>query len=241
MRIAAIDIGTNSVRCTIVEVPVGGSRKMLDDEKAYTRLGRGASATGRLSEDAIRETIDALGRMLRIASQYEVTHIRAVATAAVRDASNGDGFVAFVLEELGLEIEVISEEEEGRLAFLSAAEAVELAGRSAVLDIGGGSVEIVRATDQRIESIASMPLGAVVLSERYHALDPMPRGDYKRLVKHVRRTLTHVLADDPDRAGIVVNTRGIREDIVVDTIERECSTGARRTVAGQDVVRRPAP
>ncbi len=208
MRIAAIDIGTNSVRCTIVEVPVGGARKTLDDEKAYTRLGRGASASGQLSEEAMAETIDALGRMLRIAEQHEVTHIRAVATAAVRDARNGEEFVTRIRAETGLDVEVISEQEEGRLAFLSAADGAGLEGRSGVVDIGGGSVEIVRATHRQIEFITSMPIGAIVMSERYHCTDPMPPEDYVRLGKHVRRALKRTLAEDRAPVGVLVGSGG---------------------------------
>ncbi|MBN2847648.1 MAG: Ppx/GppA family phosphatase, partial [Coriobacteriia bacterium] len=173
MRVAAIDIGTNSIRSTIVEVPVGGSRKTLDDEKAHTRLGRGVNETGLLSDQAMDETVAVLRRMLQIAAQHDVTHVRAVATAAVRNAGNAEVFRERIKREFALELEVISEEEEGRLAFLSAAESVGLEGRSAVLDIGGGSVEIVRAADGEIEFITSLPLGAVVLSERYHATDPI--------------------------------------------------------------------
>ena len=208
MRIAAIDIGTNSVRSTIVEVPVGGPRRTLDDEKAYTRLGRGTGASGQLSDEAMDETIEVLDRMLQIAGQHEVTHVRAVATAAVRDAANGEEFVERVRDELGLAIEVISAKEEGRLAFLSAAESIGLDGRSAVVDIGGGSVEIVRATDRQIEFISSLPIGAVVMSERYHTRDPIPDKELKRMRRYVRRTLTDVLGTDPDPVGTFVGSGG---------------------------------
>ena len=88
MRLAAIDIGSNSVRLTVVDVPVGGARVTLDEDKAYTRLGRGTAANGELDDGAMDETIAALGRMLRIAEGLGVTHTRAVATAAVREAAN---------------------------------------------------------------------------------------------------------------------------------------------------------
>lgn len=208
MRIAAIDIGSNSVRCTIVEVLVGGPRSTLDDEKAYTRLGRGVSATGRLSEESIDETIAALDRMLQIAEQYQVTHVRAIATAAVREALNGDDFVSRVQDELALDVEVISEEEEARLAFLSAVDSLGVDGRLAVVDIGGGSVEIVRARDRQIEFLTSLPLGAVLLSERYHTEDPIPPRDYQRLVKYVRRSLKSALGAERDPVARLVGSGG---------------------------------
>ncbi|MCX8007153.1 MAG: Ppx/GppA family phosphatase [Coriobacteriia bacterium] len=208
MRVAAIDIGTNSVRCTIVEVPVGGPRKTLDDEKAYTRLGRGLTATGLLSEQAMQDTIDALARMLEIAGQHQVDHVRAVATEAVRSAQNGEEFVRRVFEQLGLMVEVISAEQEARLAYLSAAETVDLSGRSAVVDIGGGSVEIARGTGHHIDFIASLPLGVVVMSERYHTVDPMPKRDRKRLRERARSALAHALGDDFGPVTTLVGSGG---------------------------------
>jgi exopolyphosphatase/guanosine-5'-triphosphate,3'-diphosphate pyrophosphatase len=208
MRIAAIDIGTNSVRSVIVDVPVGGPRVLLDDEKAYTRLGRGLLQTGLLSRESIDDTIEAMRRMLDIAEQFEVSHMRAVATAAVRDAENGSELIDLARERLGVEIEVISPEEEGRLAFLSAVESADLEGRSAVIDIGGGSVEVVRSTGREIEFITSLPLGAVLLSERYHTEDPMPRRDYRRLTKYVRGVLEEALGDDPDPVATLVGSGG---------------------------------
>jgi len=208
VRIAAIDIGTNSVRSTIVDVPVGGPRSTLDDEKAYTRLGRGTAATGCLSEQSIDDTIAALRRMLRIANRHDVTYIRAVATAAVRVASNSDVLLNRAFEELNLDIEVISEQEEGRLAYLSAIENVRVEGEWALVDIGGGSVEIVRALDRQVHSIASLPLGAVVMSERFHTEDPIPKREYKRLVKHVRGALTDAVGDEPTPGLTLVGSGG---------------------------------
>lgn len=208
VRIAAIDIGTNSVRCTVVEAPVGGPRKTLDDEKAYTRLGRGLTATGVLAEEAIDETIAALKRMLAIARQQQVDVVRAVATAAVREAANGARFIERARAELDLEVEVISEEEEGRLAYLSAASAIDLSGRSAVVDLGGGSLEIVRGTGRTIDFIASLPLGAVVLSERFHVEDPMPKRDRKRLRQYLRAMLAHAFDDELEPVATLVGSGG---------------------------------
>jgi len=196
VRIAAIDIGTNSIHCTVFEVLVGGRRKVLDDERAYTRLGRGTSETGRLSDSAMHDTIVALSRMLQIAETYEVSRMRAVATAAVRESSNGKEFVSRIGGELGLEVEVVSEEEEGRLVFLSAADGFGMEGRWAVVDIGGGSVEIVHALNRQIEFVTSLRLGAVYLSEQYHHLDPLPSEDYERLVTYVRRSIADALGNE---------------------------------------------
>ncbi|MGB4582010.1 MAG: Ppx/GppA phosphatase family protein [Coriobacteriia bacterium] len=189
MRLAAIDIGSNSIRATIVEVPVGGPRVVLDEERAFARLGAGLAQTGRLSDAAIEVSVHALDMMLRIAREYDVTHVRAIATAAVRTASNGEAFVRRLRDELGLEVEVITGEQEGMLALISAVESLALSGRVAVVDIGGGSVEIVRAVGRDVTWVVSLPLGAVVLSDRFRTDDPMPKGQYRKLGEHVRQAL----------------------------------------------------
>jgi len=208
VKIAAIDIGSNSIRCTIVDTPDGGPRTTLDDEKAYVRLGRGVARTGRLDEAAMDEAAAALGRMLQIARGHGVTHVRAVATAAVRTASNGPAFVTRLREELDLEVEVISGEHEGRLSLLSALDGLALDGSVAVVDIGGGSVEIVRAVGRVITTVVSVPLGAVVLSDRFRGQDPMPKADARRLKAYVRDTLAGALDPGDPAPEIVVGSGG---------------------------------
>ena len=195
MRIAAIDIGSNSIRLTIVDAPVGGRRVTRDEEKAYARLGHGVLETGRLSDEAMDAAVVALDRMVRIARERQVAHVRAVATAAVRLATNGEEFVARVRRETGLEIEVISGEDEGRLALLSAADGLAIAGELTVVDIGGGSVEIVRGSGSAVDFVVSMPLGVVVLADRFGGEDPLSAATCDRLVAHVRETLAPALPD----------------------------------------------
>lgn len=203
MRIAAIDIGSNSIRSTIVEVPVEGPRVILDEERAFARLGAGLAQTGRLSEAAIGESVTALDMMLRIAREYDVTRVRAIATAAVRTAVNGEEFVSRLADELGLDVEVITGEQEGRLALLSAVESLALTGSIAVVDIGGGSVEIVRAIGREPTQVVSLPLGAVVLSDRFRTADPMPKSQYRLLGEHVREALAGGLPEAEPPATLV--------------------------------------
>lgn len=207
-RIAAIDVGTNSVRCIVVEVPDRGPYRLLDDEKAYTRLGQGVGAIGRLSAEAKTRTIEALLRMAEICRSFEVERVRAVATSAVRSARDGARFVDAVKKATGFDLEVISEEEEGRLAFVSAAANFQLEGRVAVLDIGGGSVELVRSTALEIESVVSLPLGAVALSERYMSEDPSPPKSFKALKRHVRTSLAAASRGRQDPAHALIGSGG---------------------------------
>ena len=199
-RLQAIDIGTNSVRSIVVEVPVGGAHHVIDDEKALTRLGQGLDSTGMLDSGAVDRTIDALMAMRDIGRSLGVSDVRAIATEAVRRASNGDEFVARMRDEVGLDVEVISAEEEGRLVWLSAARQVGDAPFSAAFDIGGGSVEIVQAVDSEPVEIASLRLGARVLAERFITEDPISDEAFKQLKRHVRCAL---------RDGVDLLTAGV--------------------------------
>jgi exopolyphosphatase/guanosine-5'-triphosphate,3'-diphosphate pyrophosphatase len=185
----AIDIGTNSVRSIVVEVPVGGAHRIIDDEKEMTRLGTGLDATGMLDPDAVERTVTALKAMMDIGRNLGVTEVRAIATEAVRRASNGEEMVRRLRDEAGLEVEIISAEEEGRLVWLSAAAITKGMPASVIVDIGGGSVEVVQAIGEEPVSIVSMPIGARILSERFLAEDPPSDESFKRLKRAVRRTL----------------------------------------------------
>lgn len=238
-RLAAIDVGTNSVRLLVAETARSGFR-VVDEEKAQVRLGEGLSASRVLSEEAQSRTIETLARMLTLARDLGADTVRAVATHAVRDAANGAAFVDRVGREIGLEIEVVSAAEEGRLAFLGASANFALPGRTAVVDVGGGSVEIVRATDGEIESIVSLPLGAVVLSEMLPAGEdpPSPRS-LRALRRHLRRTLEAEFGARPDAAPLVVGSGGTVTSlaaIVAAQYDEDFASVHGREIAAADVV-----
>ena len=185
----AIDIGTNSVRSIVVEVPPGGTHRIIDNEREMTRLGDGLATTDQLDPDAVERTVAALKAMMDIGRSLGVTEVHAIATEAVRRASNGEELVRRLRDEVGLDVEVISAQEEGRLVWLSAASLTEGTATSVVIDIGGGSVEIVQAVSGDPVSIVSMPIGARVITERYLAEDPPADPSFKDLKRAVRRVL----------------------------------------------------
>jgi len=167
-RLAAIDIGSNSVRLLVAEALRGGTYRILDEEREPTRLGRSVSEKGQLDDESMERTIHALQTFKQIASGYQATTLRTIATCAVREARNGPEFCRRVREQVGLEVEVISGEREARLAFASVQNAFDLSGKNVIVaDIGGGSTEIVFATGNLVESIFSTPLGAVRLTEQF--------------------------------------------------------------------------
>lgn len=167
-RLAAIDIGTNSIRLIVAEPLRGGNYRILDEEKESTRLGEKLSKTGRLDPHAIEKSLAALRRMKQIAEGFQITELKTIATCAVREATNGEELRRRAKEELGIDIEVIGAKQEALFAFASVQRAFDLANQHvAVVDIGGGSTEIVLAFGNLVEAVYTTQLGAVRLSEMY--------------------------------------------------------------------------
>lgn len=206
-RLAAIDIGTNSVRLVVAEAH-GSSYRVIDDEKATTRLGRGLHATGRLDPEAVEESLLAIARMKQIADGYQVRSIRAIATCAVREASDGAEFVRRVEETSGLKIEVIDSDEEGLLAFYSVQRAFEVnAMNLALADIGGGSTEIVLASGEVVEAVLATQLGAVRLTEQFGA-GPLDDKAFLDLTKWIDATLKKAVGKIDFRPQMLFGTGG---------------------------------
>jgi exopolyphosphatase / guanosine-5'-triphosphate,3'-diphosphate pyrophosphatase len=189
-RLATIDIGSNSVRLMVAEPLRGGQYRILDEERESTRLGRTLSSTESLEPQSVELTLAALRRFKQITNGYQVDELRTIATCAVREATNGPEFCERVRNEVGLEVEVISADQEARLAFYSVQRAFDLSSKNVVVaDLGGGSTEIVLASGNVIESIATTRLGAVRLTEIFGNGPGMAGEDYERMVEAIDRTL----------------------------------------------------
>jgi exopolyphosphatase/guanosine-5'-triphosphate,3'-diphosphate pyrophosphatase len=181
--VATVDVGSNSIRLLVAEVRPEGDYRVLDEEKIVARLGRGTARSRCLEEAAMRDAIRAIARLKAIADGYHVDVLRAVTTCAVREADNRQEFLSRVRGETGLELEVISGEEEARLAWQSVRSAFDIHSRDvAIVDIGGGSTEIAIACRGLVEQISSMSLGAVRLTEAAdgEAAPPTRRLQYMR-------------------------------------------------------------
>ena len=186
-RIAAIDIGSNSIRCIIAEASQEGKFKILDDEKATVRLGERLAMTGVISEDASKRAIEAVQRFQKLITGMNVEAVEAVATSAARTATNGADLIATLSKELGHEITIISGEEEAELTATSALANFDMYGkRYAMIDIGGGSVEIVTAYGNHVEEFYSLDLGAVVLTDKYLKHDPIAENELRKLRGYIR-------------------------------------------------------
>ncbi len=207
-RIAAIDIGSNSIRQIIADVSESGQIRVVDELKAMPRLGEGLETTGALGRTAMDTGVAAVQRMVLLAHQLGAERIEIVATSAVRDASNAADFTSRILEETGLPVRVLSGEQEALLCFRSALAHFELgAGRSLVMDIGGGSLELVLAKDGLIERVASLPYGAVRLTERFLQPEIRPRA-VRELRRHVRDGLRRAMPVKDWRGAQVIGSGG---------------------------------
>ena len=169
-RVAAVDVGTNSVRLLVAEPSPDGITH-LERLMTVTRLGQGVDASGRLHDDALRRTLDCIAGYAQRWRELDVTRVRIAATSAVRDAENRDAFFGGVRELAGIDAEVLSGEEEARTAFRGATASLHAAAPYLVLDIGGGSTEFILGTAEP-EAETSRQLGCVRLTERCIASDP---------------------------------------------------------------------
>ena len=167
-RFAAIDVGTNSVKLYVAErLPAGGWRTVADRAEV-TRLGEGLDGSGRLGEEPVRRTADAIESMVAEAREAGAEEIAAVGTAGLRKAENRDELLRLVQERCGVEVEVISGEEEARLAFAAAVGGLDLPpGDVVVFDTGGGSSQFTFGHDGRIDDQFSVEVGAARFTERF--------------------------------------------------------------------------
>lgn len=199
MIVAAIDIGTNSTRLMVAEVDNGIISRELYRQAVITRLGRGVGDTGRLSEAAVRRTLEVLQDYAVITRSRQAVVIKAVATSAMRDAANAADLLDPALKVLGVRPEIIAGEAEAAFTYrgvLSDEASRALGNKFLVIDIGGGSTEIIIGDDRQPESLKSLPLGCVRLTEALFKSDPPQQDEVTALRLHVRQSL----ADNFNRA-----------------------------------------
>ena len=208
-RIAAIDVGSNSVRQIVADVTAEGGITVVDEMKAAPRLGADLDETGVLGTHAMQAAAEAIGRMATLARQLGAVRVDAVATSAVRDAANASEFVARVRQEAKLALRVIDGAEEARLSYLSALAHFDLGqGRTVVMDIGGGSLELALAADGVLDNLVSLPYGALRSTERYLRENGSTRKAVERLRKDVRRELRDILPRRDWRGAQLIGSGG---------------------------------
>ena len=206
-RFAAIDCGTNTVLLTIADVGADGSVTAVLERAEITRLGEGLSATGSISDAAAERTRLVFSDYVQVIEAQGCTRVMAVGTEALRRAKNGTAIVAGIdaeLARIGGALEIIAGEREAQLAFHAVQGSFpDLVGPRTVVDIGGGSTELV-VGDREVERAISIPIGSVVLTEKHLKSDP-PTADERRALE---RAIDEALAAAPALAGLVVGIAG---------------------------------
>jgi len=211
MRVGVVDIGTNSTRLLAADVAPEGVT-VLDRESIVTRLGQGVDATGRLADEAMDRVRDALTQYRERLDAQRTERDVAVLTSAVRDAANGPAFVDEVASRFGLRAQVLAGDEEARLTFLGATSERDPDDPTAVvvIDIGGGSTELVEGHGRRMDFHVSTQAGVVRQTERHIKSDPPRHEELEALADDVRAVYAAAVPDEVraavDRAIAVAGT-----------------------------------
>ena len=212
MRLGAIDVGTNSIHLIVADIdPEFGTATVILKEREMVRLGGGAALMRRyLGRKAFARGTEAIKHFTELAREQGALDVRAVATSAVREARNGPEFAAAVRLESGIELEILSGTEEARLIHLGVTRGFSLGERiGCIVDIGGGSTELIVGDGHRPRFMHSVPLGSLRLYDDYLSADPIDAAGYAALVEHIRATLRPVIAQVSEYAvDVMIGTSG---------------------------------
>lgn len=243
MLCAAIDIGSNTTRLLVAE-PVEGRLKAVMEQRAYTRINKGLEEDGAISKRKAKEVAEVVATQVRLANELGARSIRIVATAAVRVAKNGRKTAARVGEVAGLPVDVLSEEEEGRLAFIGATKTLghPVTGRVAVVDVGGGSTEVVLGSvPDGVESVRSWAVGSGALADELLASDPPSAAEIRRTRQRIDEIFEGVEIEAPAQAVAVGGSATSLRRLVGSVLEYETLERGVRVLLGDpaaDVARR---
>lgn len=221
-RVAVVDVGTNSTRLLVADVgDHRGDVVEVERRSIVTRLGEGVDATGRLADAATERVRRVLAEYRAIADAAGATHARAVLTSAVRDAADGDAFVAEVRERFGFDARALSGDEEARLTYLGATSRRARDEATLVIDVGGGSTELVVGARHELLFHVSTQAGVVRQTERHLHHDPPTAAELAALTDDVRATFAAAVGDDATRlpraaiavAGTATSLAGIELEL----------------------------
>jgi exopolyphosphatase/guanosine-5'-triphosphate,3'-diphosphate pyrophosphatase len=205
MKYASIDVGTNTALMLVAEVG-GGLVSEILDVASITRLGEGLKKRGFLSDQAMERTLRVLERYGRLIEQNRVEEVLCVGTSALREAVNSETFLRIVQERLQMEIKVISEHDEALYTYLSVKHDRLIKGADAfIVDIGGGSTEVINGNGSQFLNFVSLPVGTVKLTEMFIEHDPPLRKELSALTDHVKGLLEFPFGQS---GGVLIGTGG---------------------------------
>jgi exopolyphosphatase/guanosine-5'-triphosphate,3'-diphosphate pyrophosphatase len=243
MLCAAIDIGSNTTRVLVAE-PVDGQLKKVMEQRAYTRINKALGKKGEILPEKVEEVAEIVATQVRLAQELGAETIRAVATAAIREASNGKRVAKAIGEAAGVPIDILSDEEEGRLSFIGATKGLghPVDGKIGVVDVGGGSTEVILGTvSGGVEEVRSWRVGSGALADDLIASDPPSAAEIRKVRDRIEDIFEGVEIEHPAQAVAVGGSATSLRRLVGTVLEYETLERGIRVLCGEpsaDVARR---
>ena len=234
MLCAAIDIGSNTTRVLVAE-PVDGQLKKVMEQRAYTRINKALDGEGTILPEKIEEVCEVVATQVRLARELGAQEIRAVATAAVREAGNGAAAATQIAAAAGVPIEILSEAEEGRLSFIGATKTLghPVEGTIGVVDVGGGSTEVILGNvPGGVEEVRSWRVGSGVLVDELIASDPPSAAEVRRARDRIEDVFDGVEIARPAQAVAVGGSATSLRRLVGAVLEYETLERGIRVLCG---------
>lgn len=234
---AAIDIGSNTTRLLVAE-PQDGQLRMVTQQRVYTRIGKDSKKNGKITAEKIAEVSEVVASQLRLAEESNAEVTRIVATAAIREARNRDKVVKAIEKEAGHEVDVLSDEEEGRLAFLGATKSLghPVDGQVAVVDVGGGSSEVIFGTvPEGVDEVRSFKIGSGSLTEDHLESDPPSPAEIRQLRDHIADFFKGIELEQPAQAVAVGGSATSLRTLVGAVLEYETLERAVRVLSTDEI------
>jgi exopolyphosphatase/guanosine-5'-triphosphate,3'-diphosphate pyrophosphatase len=235
MLCAAIDIGSNTTRVLVAE-PVEGQLKKVMEQRAYTRINKALDDDGAILPEKIGEVSEVVATQVRLARELGAETIRAVATAAIREAANGEEAARQIGEAAGVPIDVLSDEEEGRLSFIGATKGLShpVEGKIGVVDVGGGSTEVIIGTVAGgVEKVRSWRVGSGALADELIVSDPPSAAEVRRVRDRVEDIFEGVEIEHPAQAVAVGGSATSLRRLVGTVLEYETLERGVRVLCGE--------
>jgi exopolyphosphatase/guanosine-5'-triphosphate,3'-diphosphate pyrophosphatase len=237
MLCAAIDIGSNTTRLLVAEAADGQLRKVME-QRAYTRIGKASQRNGAVDAEKVAEVAEAVATQVRLAEELGADVIRTVATAAIREATNREEIVAEIARVAGVPVDVLSEHEEGRLAFVGATKTLghPVQGEVAVVDVGGGSSEVVLGSaSEGLRSVQSFKIGSGSLADDFLSNDPPSPAELRAVREYIAEFFDGIELAHPDQAVAVGGSATSLRALVGAALEYETLERAIRVLTGAPV------